>query len=123
MLSSLPWAEDAPAVHVQVPGNKKAIGQQYNVCSDRYVTFDGIVKSLAAAAGVEPGMLLYDPKAVKLEKGEGFPFRTNHFFAQVCATYMFMHAGHACLPASSAAQPFISCEIQLMFQCSRGALC
>ena len=76
------------ACMVQVPGNKKAIGQQYNVCSDRYVTFEGIVKSLAAAAGVEPGMLLYDPKAVKLDKGEGFPFRTQHFFAQVHADQM-----------------------------------
>ena len=25
--------------------------------------------------------MLYDPKSVQLEKGEGFPFRTGHFFA------------------------------------------
>jgi hypothetical protein len=35
----------------------------------------GIVKALAAAAGKEAKIVHYDPKAVKLGKGEGFPFR------------------------------------------------
>jgi UDP-glucose 4-epimerase len=66
-----------------VPGNKAAIGQHYNAASDRYVTFEGIVKALAEAAGVEANIVYYDPKAVKLEKGQGIPFRTEHFIASV----------------------------------------
>ena len=67
----------------QVPGNKAAIGQYYNAAADRYVSFDGIVKALAAEVGKEPKILLYDESKVKLAKGEGVPFRTKHFFAQV----------------------------------------
>jgi hypothetical protein len=62
-----------------VPGNAAAIGQHYNAATDRYITFDGIVKALAEAAGVEAKIVYYDPKAVKLEKGQGIPFRTEHF--------------------------------------------
>lgn len=70
-------------VCLQVPGNKGAIGQHYNICSDRCISFDGIVKSAAAAAGKEAQIVHYNPKDVDLKKGEGFPFRTVHFFAQV----------------------------------------
>ena len=35
----------------------------------------GIVRALAAAAGKDPRILHYDPAAVSLGKGEGFPFR------------------------------------------------
>lgn len=66
-----------------MPGNAAAVGQHYNAASDRYVTFDGIVKAFAEAAGVEAKIVHYDPKAVKLEKGEGIPFRTEHFIASV----------------------------------------
>ena len=34
-----------------VPGNKKAIGQHYNVCSDRAITFTGITKAVGKALG------------------------------------------------------------------------
>jgi len=68
---------------LQVPGNAAAVGQQYNVASDRYISFDGLVKALAEAAGVEANIVHYDPKAVALQKGEGFPFRTEHFMASV----------------------------------------
>jgi nucleoside-diphosphate-sugar epimerase len=64
-----------------VPGNAAAKKQQYNVCADRSVSFVGIVKVLAAAAGKTPEIVLYDPAKVGLKKGEGFPFRTGHFFA------------------------------------------
>ena len=68
-------------VLVQVPGNQKAIGQTYNICSDRQVTFDGMTRLTASALGKTPQIHHYDPKAVGLGKGEGFPFRTVHFFA------------------------------------------
>ena len=68
---------------LQVPGNKAAIGQHYNICSDRCISFDGIVKAAASAAGQEANIVHYDVKKAELKKGEGFPFRTGHFFAQV----------------------------------------
>jgi nucleoside-diphosphate-sugar epimerase len=40
-----------------------------------------VVKAIAAAAGKEANIVHYDPSAVKLPKGQGFPFRTVHFFA------------------------------------------
>ena len=66
---------------LQVPGKKAAIGQTYNICSDRQVTFDGMTRLCASALGKTPQIHHYDPKAVGLGKGEGFPFRTVHFFA------------------------------------------
>lgn len=65
----------------QVPGNSNAVKQQYNVVSERYITFDGIVKAVANALGKEAKIVHYDPDNVGLKKGEGFPFRTGHFFA------------------------------------------
>jgi len=64
-----------------VPGNKAAVGQHYNVCSDRCITFDGIARATGAAAGKRAEIVHYDPAAIGLKKGEGFPFRTTHFFA------------------------------------------
>lgn len=51
--------------------------------SDRTITFNGIVKAIGKAAGKEPKIVYYDPDSVGLEKGEGFPLRTGHFFANV----------------------------------------
>ena len=67
-----------------VPGNPRAIGQDFNICSDRAVTFDGMVRQIAKALGKEPKVVLYDPEAIgmgKKGKADGFPFRTTHFFA------------------------------------------
>ena len=66
---------------MQVPGKSAAVKQQFNVVSERYITFDGIVKAVAKALGKEPNIVHYDPEKVGLKKGEGFPFRTGHFFA------------------------------------------
>ena len=60
----------------QVPGNKAAIGQQYNVASDRYISHDGVVQALAKAAGVEANIVHYDTKEVSLAKVHPPPF--NH---------------------------------------------
>ena len=83
----------------QVPGNKAAIGQYYNAAADRYVTFDGIVKALAAEVGKEPKIMLYDESKVSLAKGEGVPFRTKHFFAQ--ARTPLLHTLSWCISESS----------------------
>lgn len=66
---------------LQVPGNNSAVKQQFNIVSERYITLDGIVKAVAQALGKEAKIVHYDPEKVGLKKGEGFPFRTGHFFA------------------------------------------
>lgn len=53
-------------------------------CVCRTITFNGMAKAIAAAAGKEAKIVYYDPEELGLGKGskaEGFPFRTVHFFA------------------------------------------
>jgi nucleoside-diphosphate-sugar epimerase len=59
--------KDLAQAMCQVLGNSAAIGQIYNVSGDRYVTFDGLARACAVAAG----------------KRKAFPLRTQHFFAAV----------------------------------------
>lgn len=59
----------------RVPGNPAAVHQHFNLCSDRCISFDGLARAVAAAAGKEAKIVHYDPKQVDLKKGEGFPFR------------------------------------------------
>ncbi len=79
------FAHAANAKHalycLQVPGNKAAIKQHFNVCSDRCISFDGIVQTVAKAAGKDANIVHYDDGKTGLKKGQGFPFRTVHFFA------------------------------------------
>ncbi|GAB4816081.1 hypothetical protein N2152v2_003127 [Parachlorella kessleri] len=80
-LTSLSHVEDLADMMARVAGNEAAVGHHFNACSDRCITFDGIVKAVAAAAGKEAKIVHYDPSGLGLKKGEGFPFRTGHFFA------------------------------------------
>lgn len=80
-LTSISHVDDLADMMARVPGNQAAIGQHFNLCVDRCITFEGIVKAIAANAGKEAKIVHYDPKKVELAKGEGFPFRTVHFFA------------------------------------------
>jgi nucleoside-diphosphate-sugar epimerase len=85
-LVTLTHVEDAAEMLAAVPAHASAAnGQQYNVCSDRAVTFVGIARAVAKAMGKEDAkVVLYDPEAVgtgKKGKADGFPFRTEHFFA------------------------------------------
>lgn len=78
--------KDLAQAMTQVLGNEKAIGQIYNVSGDRYVTFDGLAKACAIAAGKSPDDLQivhYDPKQFDFGKRKAFPLRTQHFFASV----------------------------------------
>ena len=64
-------------IDAQVPGNSAAIQQHFNVVTDRCISFDGIVKAVAAALGKEAKIVHYDPAKVGLPKGKGFPFRCS----------------------------------------------
>ncbi len=69
-----------------VLGNETAIGQIYNVSGDRYVTFDGIARACAQAAGKSADSIKivhYDPKKFDFGKRKAFPMRVQHFFADV----------------------------------------
>lgn len=70
----------------QVLGNQQAIGQVYNISGDRYVTFDGLARACAVAAGKSAQDLKivhYDPKKFDFGKRKAFPMRVQHFFADV----------------------------------------
>ena len=69
-----------------VLGNSQAIGQIYNISGDRYVTFDGLARACAIAAGKDPQsiqLVHYDPKQFDFGKKKAFPLRTQHFFADI----------------------------------------
>jgi nucleoside-diphosphate-sugar epimerase len=74
-LTTLSHVDDVASMLAAVPGHPGAVGQHFNVCSDRCISFDGIARAVAKAAGKEARIVHYDPKAVALPKGAGFPFR------------------------------------------------
>ncbi|MCO5591013.1 hypothetical protein L7F22_044989 [Adiantum nelumboides] len=59
-----------------------AHGTTFNAVSNRGVTFTGLVKFCAAAAGKEPKIVYYDPKATGVDAKKAFPFRNMHFYAE-----------------------------------------
>jgi nucleoside-diphosphate-sugar epimerase len=71
---------------VKVLGNERAIGQIYNISGEKAVTFDGLARACAVAAGKDPESLKlvhYDPKAFDFGKKKAFPMRPQHFFCSV----------------------------------------
>ncbi|MGF1491744.1 MAG: NAD-dependent epimerase/dehydratase family protein [Microcoleaceae cyanobacterium] len=85
-LTQLGHVQDLAQAMVAVLGNKTAIGQIYNVSGDRYVSFDGLARACAEAAGQSPEQLElvhYDPKQFDFGKRKPFPLRVQHFFADI----------------------------------------
>jgi nucleoside-diphosphate-sugar epimerase len=77
---------DLATAMAAVLGNETAIGEIYNVSGERYVTFDGLAKACAEAAGKSPDSIKivhYDPKQFDFGKRKAFPMRVQHFFADV----------------------------------------
>jgi nucleoside-diphosphate-sugar epimerase len=78
--------QDLAQAMANVLGNPQAIGQIYNVSGDRFVTFDGLARTCAAAVGKDPSALKivhYDAKQFDFGKRKAFPMRTQHFFADI----------------------------------------
>jgi nucleoside-diphosphate-sugar epimerase len=78
--------KDLAQAMANVLGNTAAIGQIYNVSGDRFVTFDGLARTCAAALGKDPDRLQivhYDAKQFDFGKRKAFPMRTQHFFADI----------------------------------------
>jgi nucleoside-diphosphate-sugar epimerase len=85
-LTQLGHVQDLATAMAAVLGNQKAIGQVYNISGERYVTFDGLAKSCAIAAGKSLDsvkLIHYDPKQFDFGKRKAFPMRVQHFFADV----------------------------------------
>ena len=78
--------QDLARAMVNVLGNDRAIREIYNVSGDRFVTFDGLARACAVAAGLSAEQLQivhYDPKKFDFGKRKAFPLRVQHFFADV----------------------------------------
>lgn len=77
---------DLAAAMAAVLGNETAKGKIYNISGDRSVTFVGLAKACAIAAGKSPDALkfvFYDPKQFDFGKRKPFPIRLQHFFADI----------------------------------------
>lgn len=85
-ITQLGHCQDLAQAMAAVLGNEKAIGEIYNISGDRYVTFDGLARACATAAGKsadELNLVHYDPKKFDFGKRKAFPMRLQHFFADV----------------------------------------
>lgn len=85
-LTQLGHVADLARAMVAVLGNAAAIGQIYNVSGDRAVSFDGLARACAIAAGKDPSQLQlvhYNPKAFDFGKRKAFPMRVQHFFTAI----------------------------------------
>ena len=84
-LTQFGHVQDLAAAMVAVLGNAQAIGQIYNISGDRAVSFDGLAKACAVAAGKSEDVQIvhYDPKAFDFGKRKAFPMRAQHFFTDI----------------------------------------
>jgi nucleoside-diphosphate-sugar epimerase len=85
-MTQLGHCADLADAMVAVLGNSQAIGQTYNISGDRYVTFDGLAKACATAAGrnaEDLNIVHYDPKSFDFGKAKAFPMRVQHFFTSI----------------------------------------
>lgn len=85
-ITQLGHCQDLANAMAAVLGNSQAIGQIYNISGDRCVTFDGLARACAAAAGKSPEsvqIVHYDPKQFDFGKQKAFPMRVQHFFTDI----------------------------------------
>jgi UDP-glucose 4-epimerase len=85
-ITQLGHVKDLATAMTKVLGNSQALRQIYNVSGDRFVTFDGLARACAVAAGKSPDdtkIVHYEPKKFDFGKRKAFPLRAQHFFASV----------------------------------------
>ena len=93
-LTQLGHVQDLAEAMVAVLGNETAIGQIYNISGEKAVTFDGLARACAQAAGQDPADLKivhYDPKAFDFGKAKAFPMRVQHFFTAIDKAHAELH--------------------------------
>jgi nucleoside-diphosphate-sugar epimerase len=85
-LTQLGHVQDLAQAMAAILGNQRAIGQIYNISGEKAVTFDGLARACAAAAGKDPEALKivhYNPKEFDFGKAKAFPMRVQHFFTSI----------------------------------------
>jgi UDP-glucose 4-epimerase len=85
-LTQFGHVKDLAVAMAAVLGNDRAVGQIYNISDKRYISFDGLARACAFAAGKSPEnikIVHYDPKKFDFGKKKAFPMRSQHFFADV----------------------------------------
>jgi len=83
-VTQLGHVKDLASAFVKVLGNPKAAGQVYNISGERFVTFDGLAKACAKAAGKpEPELVHFNAKEFDFGKAKAFPMRDQHFFTSI----------------------------------------
>lgn len=85
-LTQMGHVDDLAAAMVAALGCEAAVGKIYNISGERAVTFDGLARACAAAAGKEAASLPlvhYDPANFDFGKRKAFPLRVQHFFTDI----------------------------------------
>lgn len=84
-ITQLGHVEDLAKAMTAVLEHPESIGQIYNVSDRTYVSFWGLAKACAVAAGKDnyDKFLFYDPKKFNTGKRKAFPLRNQHFFTSV----------------------------------------
>ena len=87
-LTGLGHVEDLAVAMVNVIGREdRTTGKVYNVQNTQSITFDGVARAAAKAAGIDPStveIVHYDPKKFKFPEGKkAFPMRPQHFFTGI----------------------------------------
>ncbi|KAJ7559277.1 hypothetical protein O6H91_04G077300 [Diphasiastrum complanatum] len=83
-VTQLGHVKDLAKAFVSVLQNPVAIGEVYNISGSKYVTFDGIARACAKAAGfATPEIVYYNPKEFDFGKKKAFPLRDQHFFTSI----------------------------------------
>lgn len=85
-LTQMGHVADLAQAMAAVLGKEKAIGQIYNISGEKAVSFDGLARACAVAAGKDPEnfkIVHYDPKQFDFGKRKAFPMRVQHFFTSI----------------------------------------
>lgn len=85
-ITQLGHCGDLAKAMVAVLGNPNAVGQIYNISGERYVSFDGLARCCAVAAGKAPEdvtLVHYNPGDFDFGKKKAFPLRSQHFFCAI----------------------------------------
>ncbi|PSP18624.1 MAG: 3-beta hydroxysteroid dehydrogenase [Cyanobacteria bacterium QS_8_64_29] len=85
-VTQLGHVRDLAEAMVAALSSDRAAGEVLNVSGERYVTFDGLARTCARAAGKAPEQLElvhYNPDQFDFGKRKAFPLRVQHFCADI----------------------------------------
>lgn len=83
-ITQLGHVKDLADAFVRCLGNERAKNQIYNISGERLVTFDGIARACAEAAGApEPELVHFDAADFDFGGKKAFPMRDQHFFTDI----------------------------------------